>query len=105
MINISDEKLKKWFSVACIWETISCALLFLVAMPIKYQFDYVLPMPFAGCFHGFWFTVYLLLLFRVKKIYKWDVEDFIFYMIYAFIPFATLLVHKAIEEDKTKENK
>ena len=38
-------------------------------------------------------------------LYKWDDEDFIFYMIYAFIPFATLLVHKAIEEDKEKENK
>ena len=102
MLNISDEKLKKWFATTCVWETISCALLFLVAMPIKYQFGYVLPMQFAGCFHGFWFTAYLLLLFRVRKIYKLDDEDFIIYIIYAFIPFATLAVHKVIKEDKNK---
>ncbi|WP_314060725.1 DUF3817 domain-containing protein [Empedobacter brevis] len=100
MLNISDEKFKKWFSIACIWETVSCVLLFLVAMPMKYQFGYVLPMPFAGCFHGFWFTVYLLLLFKVRKIYKWDDEDFIFYIMYAFIPFATLALHKKIKEEK-----
>ena len=100
MLNISDEKLKKWFATTCVWETISCALLFLVAMPIKYQFGYVLPMPFAGCFHGIWFTAYLILLFRVRRIYKWDDEDFIIYVMYAFIPFATLAVHKVIKEDK-----
>ncbi|MFV0233936.1 DUF3817 domain-containing protein [Empedobacter falsenii] len=103
MLNVSDEKLKKWFATACVWETVSCALLFLVAMPIKYQFDYVLPMPFAGSFHGFWFTVYLLLLFKVRKIYKWDDEDFIIYIMYAFIPFATLAVHKVIKEDKNNQ--
>ena len=102
MLNISDEKLKKWFATTCVWETISCALLFLVAMSIKYQFGYVLPMPFAGCFHGFWFTAYLLLLFRVRKIYKLDDEDFIIYIIYEFIPFATLAVNKVIKEDKNK---
>ncbi|HJD87435.1 DUF3817 domain-containing protein [Empedobacter stercoris] len=103
MLNVSDEKLKKWFATACVWETVSCALLFLVAMPIKYQFDYVLPMPFAGSFHGFWFTVYLLLLFKVRKIYKWDDEDFIIYIMYAFVPFATLAVHKVIKEDKNNQ--
>ncbi|MCA4782964.1 DUF3817 domain-containing protein [Empedobacter stercoris] len=103
MLNVSDEKLKKWFATACVWETVSCVLLFLVAMPIKYQFDYVLPMPFAGSFHGFWFTVYLLLLFKVRKIYKWDDEDFIIYIMYAFVPFATLAVHKVIKEDKNNQ--
>lgn len=103
MLNVSDEKLKKWFATACVWETVSCALLFLVAMPIKYQFDYVLPMPFAGSFHGFWFTVYLLLLFKVRKIYKWDDEDFIIYIMYAFVPFATLAVHKVIKKDKNNQ--
>ncbi|MFV0212613.1 DUF3817 domain-containing protein [Empedobacter falsenii] len=103
MLNVSDEKLKKWFATACVWETVSYALLFLVAMPIKYQFDYVLPMPFAGSFHGFWFTVYLLLLFKVRKIYKWDDEDFIIYIMYAFVPFATLAVHKVIKEDKNNQ--
>lgn len=98
MISLTDEKLKNWFRISCIWETISCTILFLIAMPIKYQFGYVLPMPFAGCFHGFWFTAYLVLLVRVRKIYKWDDEDFIFYIMYAFIPFATLAVHKAIKE-------
>lgn len=96
MINVPEYKLKKWFSIACVWETVSCVLLFLVAMPIKYQFGYILPMPFAGCFHGFWFTSYLVLLVKVRKIYNFDDEDFIFFIMYSFIPFATLAVHKKI---------
>ena len=101
MKNISEEKLRKWFEISCIWEAISCALLFLVAMPIKYQFGYVLPMPFAGCFHGFWFSAYLILLYVTRKYYKWDDEDFIFYIMFAFIPFATLALHK---KAKIKDN-
>ena len=98
MKNLSEETLKKWFRISCTWEAISCALLILVAMPIKYQFGYVLPMPFAGCFHGFWFSAYLILLFVTKKYYKWDDEDFIFYIMFAFIPFATLSLHGKLKE-------
>ena len=98
MNKISDDTLKKWFKITCTWEAISCATLFLVAMPLKYQFGYILPMPFAGCFHGFWFSAYLILLFATRKIYKWDDEDFIFYIMFAFIPFATLSLHSKIKE-------
>ena len=89
MKNISEEKLKKWFRITCTWEAISCAILFLIAMPIKYQFGYVLQMPFAGIFHGFWFSAYLILLF---------VKNYIIYIMFAFIPFATLSLHKKIDK-------
>lgn len=105
-MNILDdhERLKKWFRITCVWEAISCALLFLVAMPLKYQFDIIWTMPFAGCFHGFWFSAFIILAFIVKKIYKWDDENFIFYLIFAFIPFATLLIHKDLDKIE-EENK
>lgn len=98
MKNISEETLKKWFRISCTWEAISCALLFLGAMILKYQFGLIWPMPFAGCFHGFWFTAYLILLYVTKKYYKWDDEDFIFFIMFAFVPFATLSIHKKIKE-------
>ena len=99
-----SERLKKWFKVTCIWEAISCAILFLIAMPLKYQYDIIWPMPFAGCFHGFWFSAYMILAFLVKKIYKWDDENFIFDLLFAFVPFATFLVHKDLEKSETEEN-
>ncbi len=104
MITFSEKQLKRWFEVACVWETISCAILFLIAMPIKYQFGYVLPMPFAGTFHGIWFSAYIILIFVTRKMYNWEDEDFIFYLIFAFIPFATLAVHKAIKDKKAAES-
>ncbi|WP_068595353.1 DUF3817 domain-containing protein [Vaginella massiliensis] len=91
-------RLKKWFKIACVWEAISCALLFLVAMPIKYQFGNVWLMPFAGTFHGFWFSAYVILAFLVRKLYKWDDETFIFNLLFAFIPLATLLIHKDLDK-------
>lgn len=97
------EKLKKWFKVTCVWEAISCAVLFLIAMPLKYQYGIIWPMPFAGIFHGFWFSVYVILAFIVRKIYKWDDENFIFYLLFAFIPFATILVHKDLVEKDSEE--
>ena len=43
-----------------------------------------------GNLHGLFFTLYLLLILPIRKIFKWDDEDFVFALISAFFPFATI---------------
>lgn len=94
--QIPISKRKKWFKNACIAEGITCVLLYLVGMPIKYEFGIWWHMIPIGCLHGAMFTWYLLLAPFVKKAYKWDDEDFIFIILAAFFPLATFWVEKKL---------
>lgn len=94
---MDDTKLKKYFDFICLFELFSCFLLFCIAMPLKYGYDILWPMFPSGMIHGVAFTIYILLAIRVRKIYKWDDEDFLFILMFGFIPFATYLVHKKIK--------
>ncbi|MCT6868974.1 DUF3817 domain-containing protein [Apibacter sp.] len=95
-------KLEKYFNIACYAECVSCFLLFLVAMPLKYFLQNTLLMIPVGMIHGLFFTVYIILSFRVRKIYKWDDEDFVFVLMSAFFPFATLWVEKKLAKTNRK---
>jgi integral membrane protein len=95
---MTDEKLKKYFNFFSILELISCFLLFGVAMPLKYGWDILTPMFPIGSFHGIAFMGYLYFAIRVRKIYKWDLEDYVFILMFAFIPFATWLAHKKVQD-------
>lgn len=101
---MTTEKLKKYFDIFCILEFISCILLFGVAMPLKYGWDNTLIMFPVGMFHGIAFIGYIILALMVRKIYKWDDEEFAFVLMFAFIPFATWLVHKKVRKFE-EENK
>lgn len=96
---MNEASLKKYFDWFCIMELISCFLLFCIAMPIKYGVNPETPLMFPiGLFHGVAFMGYLVLAVLVKKYYKWDDEEFVFILLFAFIPFATWLVHKKIKK-------
>lgn len=96
----SQEKIIKWFKQICIAEAISCFLLYGVAMIWKrYDEEGLLPTIFIiviGNIHGLFFTLYLLLCLPARKIYKWDDEDFVFALLAAFFPFATIWVEKKL---------
>lgn len=91
---MGDKKLIRQFKMACIAEFITCVLLYLIAMPIKYQWDIWQQMIPIGSLHGAAFTWYLILVYYVRKPLKWDDEDLVFAVIAAFFPFATLWVEK-----------
>lgn len=97
-LKMDEKSLKKIFDIFCIAEFISCFLLFCVAMPVKYGIDPETWLMFPiGLFHGVAFMGYVLFAFFVKKIYRWDDEEFAFILMFAFIPFATWLVHRKIK--------
>ncbi|MBV7440980.1 DUF3817 domain-containing protein [Weeksellaceae bacterium TAE3-ERU29] len=98
--NIPENKLIKQFKYACVAEGITCILLYLIAMPIKYQWGIWWQMIPIGTLHGAMFTWYLALLYFVKKPLNWDDEDLVFAALAAFFPFATFWVEKDLVEKK-----
>ena len=100
---MNEQALKKWFKLFCILEFISCILLFCVAMPLKYGYDILQPMFPIGLFHGVAFMGYVLFAFLVKKYYEWDWEEMAFILMFAFVPFMTILVHRKVNK-YDKEN-
>jgi integral membrane protein len=66
---------------------------------IRYDRDALLPTIYIiimGNIHGLFFSLYLLLLIPVKKIFQWDDEDTVFAFFSAFFPFATIWVEKKL---------
>jgi integral membrane protein len=104
MKKYSQEQLIKYFKYACRAEFFSCILLFLIAMPLKYSYDWHLLMIPFGVIHGACFSAYLLLSVSARKIYHWDDEDFVFALMAAFIPFATYWVEKHFAKDRSDKN-
>ena len=95
----SDEKLSQWFKQACVAEMISWLFLFSAMIWIRYEHDALLPTIYiiiVGNIHGLFFSLYLLLLVPARRIFKWDDEDFVFALISAFFPFATIWVDKKL---------
>ena len=95
----SVERITKWFHQVCTAEAISWFFLFTAMIWIRYDRDALLPTIYiiiVGNIHGLFFTLYLLLILPAKKIYKWDDEDFVFALLAAFFPFATIWVEKKL---------
>lgn len=94
-----EEKIIKWFKQICLAEAISWLLLFTAMTWIRVDPEGLLPIIYIiiiGNIHGLFFTLYLLLILSAKKIYRWDDEDFIFAIMAAFFPFATIWVEKKL---------
>lgn len=96
-----QEKIIKWFKQICIAEAISWFLLFTAMVWIRDDKQSVFPIIYIsvmGSIHGLFFSLYLLLALPARKIYNWDDEDFVFALISAFFPLATIWVDKKLAQ-------
>lgn len=100
--NMPEEKCIRHFKKVCVGEGITCILLYLIAMPMKYQFGIAWQMIPIGILHGIMFTWYLYLLYFVRKPLRWDDEDLVFSILSAFFPFATFWVEKDLVDKRIK---
>lgn len=101
---MNQEKLTRYFDIACILEIVGCVLLFLIAMPMKYGLgNDALIQPF-GMLHGLFFMAYVYLAFQVKSYYKWSNKELGMAVLYGIIPFFTWFIHKKIKQFKSSEN-
>ena len=95
----TQEQVIKWFKLICSLEAISWFFLFTAMVWIRYDREGLLPTIYIiiiGNIHGLFFTLYLLFMTQAKKIYQWDDEDFVFALIAAFFPFATIWIEKKL---------
>ena len=94
-----QEKIIEWFRKICLLEAVSWALLFTAMIWIRYDrgaFWPTLYIIIIGNLHGLFFTLYLLFTIPARKIFNWDDEDFVFALMAAFFPFATIWADKKL---------
>ena len=102
-----EEKVSRWFKQICLAEAVSWFLLFTAMVWIRTNHDELLPTIYIiiiGNIHGLFFSLYLLLLLPARKIFNWDDEDFIFALMAAFFPFATIWIEKKLVRKNRDEN-
>lgn len=75
--------------IAALIEGITCILLYLVAMPIKYIFDIDSAVRIPGMIHGVFFILYLLALIPVYLKEKWEFKTLFLCMLASVVPFMT----------------
>lgn len=94
-----QEKIIKWFKQVCLLEALSWFFLFTAMIWIREDPEGLLPIIYIstiGSIHGFFFSVYLIFLPAIRKIFDWDDEDYVFALISAFFPFATIWIDKKL---------
>lgn len=94
----SEEKIVRYFKFVAVAEAITCFFLYVIAIPLKRYFPEenfaLIFIIIVGNIHGLFFTLYLILCLPIRKIFKWDDEDFVFALLAAFFPFATIWIEK-----------
>lgn len=104
-----EEKVTKWFKQICLAEAISWFFLFTAMVWIRLEpkdLFAIIYISTVGSLHGLFFTLYLIFLPAIRKIFSWDDEESIFALMGAFFPFATIWVEKKLlhKNRETEEN-
>jgi len=95
----SQEQIIRWFKRICLAEALSWFFLFTAMIWIRVDPHGIIPIVYIstiGSIHGLFFTIYLIFLPSMRKIFTWDDEDFVFSLISAFFPFATIWIDKKL---------
>lgn len=82
-----------------ITEGISYLILLLIAMPLKYMFDYPLPVKYTGWAHGVLFVAYVFAVFRAMFLLKWSYQKAALFLIASLIPLATFFLDKNLKKE------
>ncbi|TXC91127.1 DUF3817 domain-containing protein [Metabacillus litoralis] len=80
-----------------ILEGVSYLVLLLIAMPLKYFFDFPMAVTIVGGMHGFLFVIYVIMVAFVKFQKRWSVLWGFWAVLLAFIPFGTFYLDKQLK--------
>lgn len=81
-------------------EGISFLVLLLIAMPLKYFFDFPLAVKYTGWVHGLLFVSYVSLAYYAKESYNWSFKAFLFAFVAAFLPLGTFFYDRRLKKEK-----
>ena len=74
-----------------------CSYLLLgFTMILKYKFSMPLPNYIVGLAHGFLFVLYIILLFQVAFLHRWNLLKMFFAFIASLVPFGTFYADKKL---------
>jgi integral membrane protein len=85
---------------AGIAEGISFLVLLLIAMPLKYIWDWPLAVKYVGWAHGLLFVIYVSMAYYAKEVYNWSFFKFIKAFIAAWLPLGTFVFDKELKKDE-----
>jgi len=85
---------------AGIAEGVSFLVLLLIAMPLKYIWDWPLAVKYVGWAHGLLFVMYVALAYYAKETYNWPFSKFIKAFIAAWLPLGTFVFDKELKKEE-----
>jgi integral membrane protein len=85
---------------AGIAEGISFLVLLLIAMPLKYIWDWPLAVKYVGWAHGLLFMIYVSLAYYAKEVYNWPFFKFVKAFIAAWLPLGTFVFDKELKKEE-----
>ena len=80
-------------------EGISFLLLLLIAMPLKYLFDFPLAVKYLGWAHGVLFIAYIFQLLYITIEYKWKFLRLVLFFFAALLPIAPFIAEKQLRKE------
>lgn len=99
MIKDKKQKLVHRFRMVGIAEGISFLVLLLIAMPLKYIFNFPLAVKFTGWAHGALFIAFIYLAFEVMGTCKKNFSWFLLAFVAAFVPLGTFIFDRQLKKD------
>lgn len=82
-----------------ITEGISYVFLLVIAMPLKYMFDYPIVVKYTGWVHGILFVLYIAAVFKATFMAKWSLYRTFKYLVASLIPLATFFLDKELKHE------
>jgi integral membrane protein len=96
-MNLKPLQLLRKIGIA---EGVSFLVLLLVAMPLKYIFDFPLAVKYVGWAHGLLFVSYVALAWFVKETYNWPFKKFMLAFVAAWLPLGTFVYDKQLKKEE-----
>ena len=80
-------------------EGISFVVLLFIAMPLKYIYQFPLPVKYVGWAHGLLFVMYVAMAYYVHLIRPQPFIKFVYAFIAALVPFGTFIYDRQLKKD------
>lgn len=96
-MNLKPLQLLRKIGIA---EGVSFLVLLLVAMPLKYMFDFPLAVKYVGWAHGLLFVSFVALAWFVKETYNWPLKKFLLAFVAAWLPLGTFVYDKQLKKEE-----
>ena len=81
-------------------EGLSFVILLLIAMPLKYFFDFPMAVKVNGWIHGILFIFYIWAVFRTAFLFSWNYKRTGIALVASLIPLATFVLDKGLKKEQ-----